>query len=443
MICFALCVGGDGEKFRQIAEPALRETMAPEDRLWTTQGATGICSAYNDFLDRAKAEPDCEALVLLHDDVELLDPQFRAKVLAAVAEPDVAVVGVIGGSGLWNAAWWESRRWAGEAMYTPEVVGNFAHRHADVDTVDGFLMVLSPRAVAELRFDGETLPAWHGYDVDLCLGARRRGLRVVVRPLEVFHRTKATLGDSTAFYEAKKRLVAKYPDLIRRRSAIEWTRDTHERVERRIRRLRRERAYQREGLEAPHEAPQTYRRAGVAAPPIDNARILALWLHEFVEDDLVLCVGSNEDLLRALTEEGIVAQATQTSDADLGISAWKTDNPGIHPQAITFFYVPWSGADVTGELAKAVGILPHGGRVLLEYNLIDHADDPLAETGMVEDDLRESLESAGLEIERFTVMSNSLYRPREEVRERRRQSMLTNQPWPPRDLIRAVGRKPE
>jgi GT2 family glycosyltransferase len=67
--------------------------------------------------------------------------------------------------------------------------------------VDGFLLVLSPWAVRELRFDDE-LSAFHGYDADLCFQARARGKRVVVDDLEVVHHSYGGIGDREAWISA-------------------------------------------------------------------------------------------------------------------------------------------------------------------------------------------------------------------------------------------------
>jgi GT2 family glycosyltransferase len=59
----------------------------------------------------------------------------------------------------------------------------------EVDAVDGILLVLSPWAARELRFDEAFSQVFHGYDVDLCFQARERGRRVIVEQLEVVHHT--------------------------------------------------------------------------------------------------------------------------------------------------------------------------------------------------------------------------------------------------------------
>ena len=59
-------------------------------------------------------------------------------------------------------------------------------RTGEVDTIDGFMMALSPWAVRELRFD-EGLGQFHGYDFDICLQARAAGKKVVAEDIKVIH----------------------------------------------------------------------------------------------------------------------------------------------------------------------------------------------------------------------------------------------------------------
>ncbi len=59
--------------------------------------------------------------------------------------------------------------------WDPEGRPPFA-RTGEVDSIDGFVMVLSPWAVRELRFD-ESLGKIHGYDFDLCLQVRDAGTK--------------------------------------------------------------------------------------------------------------------------------------------------------------------------------------------------------------------------------------------------------------------------
>ena len=53
--------------------------------------AGSIFRSYNLILDAAAAREDLEALVLVHQDAELADPDFCAKLRRALADPDVGV----------------------------------------------------------------------------------------------------------------------------------------------------------------------------------------------------------------------------------------------------------------------------------------------------------------------------------------------------------------
>jgi SAM-dependent methyltransferase len=97
-------------------------------------------------------------------------------------------VGVVGGRGGDGLAWWEAPVKAGRVTETRGVIDFGTRGVADVDAVDGLLMVLSPWAVRELRFDSDTFTGFDAYDADYCAQVRAAGRRVVVAELEVAHR---------------------------------------------------------------------------------------------------------------------------------------------------------------------------------------------------------------------------------------------------------------
>lgn len=214
MIAFGTCVGGDGHKYSSVSLPTIQQVASADDLVLSEPGRNGICAVYNQFIDVVSNRADCEALVLLHDDVEIHDEEFRDKVLAAVGEDSVGVVGVVGGADIPSLQWWRGRRLAGR-VEEPRGAADLGARTADVDAVDGLMLVLSPRAFRSIRFDGDSFPEYHAYDVDYCLAARAAGLRVVVREIDVFHRTKGGFGDAGAFKDADRVLVGKWPQFVR------------------------------------------------------------------------------------------------------------------------------------------------------------------------------------------------------------------------------------
>lgn len=170
---YGVCVGS-WDRYNTYVAPRLAGRT-----VHTRFGETSIATAYNSILDACSADTP---LILLHDDLELTDPDAEQKLLAAL-EPDVGLVGVAGGNGKHGLAWW---------LYDP--VGHqltdvldidFGPRTGDVDLLEGSLLVFSPWAVKILRFD-ERFPGFHGYD-EIAAQARAAGMRCVVADVDTHH----------------------------------------------------------------------------------------------------------------------------------------------------------------------------------------------------------------------------------------------------------------
>jgi Glycosyltransferase like family len=210
--------------YERHARPGIEAAAEPDSARFTFRATSSIFRSYNLILDRAAARDDLEALVLVHQDTELVDPEFCAKVRRALADPDVGVVGCIGASGVRSIAWWEgSVSWASFIHRYAELGGGdlpgfawdtgdrpaFA-RTGEVDVVDGFLLVLSPWVVRNIRFD-ESLGTLHGYDVDLCLQVRAAGRKVITAELRAIHNHSLELvSDAEGWVEAHMRLAEKW-----------------------------------------------------------------------------------------------------------------------------------------------------------------------------------------------------------------------------------------
>lgn len=194
MIFYGVCIGSD-EKYRRCAVPGL-EFIGGLDRTMESRDNDSIFTAYNRMLDEVRGDPDLEALVLLHEDLELRDSEFEAKLRSALDEPDVAVAGAIGGRGVRGVRWSRADQTFGrmpDAYYGDNDYGRGSH---DVDIVDGCILVLSPWAVRNLRFDQERFHGFHAYDADFCMQARAEGKLVVTFEFDAFHHTKGGLGDA-------------------------------------------------------------------------------------------------------------------------------------------------------------------------------------------------------------------------------------------------------
>jgi hypothetical protein len=207
MIAFAVCIGSE-EKFRRYAAPGLRAAAEPDSVIAEVTGADSIFTAYNEVLDALADSDDLEALVLLHEDTEIVDSRFCQKLRQRLADTEIAVVGVVGARGVRNLGWWEGEGF-GRVLETRGIV-DFGGGSHDVDSVDGLLMALSPWAVRNLRFDEEAFSGFHGYDADICFQAREAGRRVVVDELAVVHHTKGGYGNRDDFRACDVAFVDKW-----------------------------------------------------------------------------------------------------------------------------------------------------------------------------------------------------------------------------------------
>jgi hypothetical protein len=225
MIAFGVAVTRP-EDYQRWAGLGIERAREPDSAVYPNSSPGSIFRAYNLLLDLAAGHERLEALVLLHQDVEIVDDDFGRKVRGALADPDVAVVGCVGALDARTMAWWEGAvTWASFthryyehgggllpafAMSPPDVEPPVYARTGAVDTIDGFIMVLSPWAVRNLRFD-ETLGQFHGYDFDICMQARASGRKVVTADLRVHHHHSLELmSDPDNWIESNIRLTEKW-----------------------------------------------------------------------------------------------------------------------------------------------------------------------------------------------------------------------------------------
>jgi Glycosyltransferase like family len=174
------------------------ELAAESDSAIFAHAASGsIARSYNLLLDTAAALDDLEALVILHEDAEIVDPDFCPKLRRALTDPAVAVVGCVGATGVRGIAWWDGRVTGNSAPYHYRELGGGellsspsggepVRPAGEVETVYGVMLALSPWAVATLRFD-ESIGMLHGYDFDICRQARAAGRTVLTADLALAH----------------------------------------------------------------------------------------------------------------------------------------------------------------------------------------------------------------------------------------------------------------
>jgi len=212
------------ELYRSYAQKGIELAREPDSQVLPFSAAGSLARSYNLILDQAAEHEQLEALVLLHQDAEIVDPDFCRKLRGAFADPDVGVVGCVGAVGVRSIAWWEgSVTWGsfthryselggGDVpafSWNPDTMPPYA-RTGEVDTVDGFVLALSPWTVRNIRFD-ESLGRLHGYDFDFCLQVRAAGHKVVTVDFRaVHHHSLDLVSDPEAWIEAHIRVAEKW-----------------------------------------------------------------------------------------------------------------------------------------------------------------------------------------------------------------------------------------
>ncbi|MGI8862915.1 MAG: glycosyltransferase, partial [Solirubrobacteraceae bacterium] len=116
----------DPAVYRDCAEKGIELASEPDTLVLRRPAQGSIFSNYNAIMDEAAVIDGLESLVLLHQDSEIADRGFCAKLRTALADPTVGVVGCVGLVGVPTIAWWEG----------PVTWASFVHRYTELGCVD-------------------------------------------------------------------------------------------------------------------------------------------------------------------------------------------------------------------------------------------------------------------------------------------------------------------
>jgi Glycosyltransferase like family len=232
LIAFGSSISG-AEAYRRYAEPGIRRAAEPDSQILAYAAVEPLARTYNLILEAASRLDDLEALALVHPHTEILQDDFCLRVRRALSDPDVGAVGCTGARNVTSIAWWEGQVVCGNVRQRYEEHGGgevptvrWAEHlppPAEVEVLDGQLLILSPWAVRHIRFD-ETLLLGHGFDLDFSLQLRQGGRRLVVEDLEVVHHRPIELvGDLAVWVEAHIKLAEKWDGALHDPPADEET----------------------------------------------------------------------------------------------------------------------------------------------------------------------------------------------------------------------------
>jgi hypothetical protein len=188
------------EVYRRCAERGIARAAESDSEIYPMPSIGSIFASYNALLEHFAPREDLEALILVHQDAEIVDADFCTIIRRSLADPEVALVGCVGAVGVRSIAWWEASVTTGSFInrYDEHGGGDLPSfswawhdapayaRIGEVETLDGFVLALSPWVVRNIRFD-EELGDFHGYDLDLCLQVRAAGRKVRTADFRAIH----------------------------------------------------------------------------------------------------------------------------------------------------------------------------------------------------------------------------------------------------------------
>jgi GT2 family glycosyltransferase len=131
-----------------------------------------VLATYNRAWRRAETEFVC----LLHNDTEMLVPDWIARLLAPLAGPDVGLAGLYGAKRVRRDGRYVGRTIVHSLAEGPTVRPPWE----EVAIVDGVCLALRRALLEEVGGLDEGYGFYHGYDKDLSLAVRERGRRAVV-----------------------------------------------------------------------------------------------------------------------------------------------------------------------------------------------------------------------------------------------------------------------
>jgi hypothetical protein len=219
MIAFGVSVS-ETKPYRRYAEPGIRLAAEADSRILALAPAGLLPRSLNLVLAEAGRYEDLEALVLVHTYTEIVDSELCAKVRMALADPDMGVIGPLGARGATSIAWWEGEVSSADVTFRYGERGGGewpAYEWADpgpapaeVDVVDGSLMVLSPWVVRNMRFD-ETLRLAAGVEVDFCRRVRGAGRKIATfDAAAVLHRSLTLVPELESWIEAHVQMADRW-----------------------------------------------------------------------------------------------------------------------------------------------------------------------------------------------------------------------------------------
>ena len=212
----------------------LDERLAGEDwELIHIADAPSLCEGYNRGVARATGE----LIVMCHDDIRILSPDFAEKLRAYLAAYDL--IGVAGTTQTSGPSWgWSGPPhlfcWISQAYLTAEfrdngpvtlVIGAHGPVVPGAQMLDGVFLAGRRSLLQTLQFDEATFDRFHFYDLDYSYRAHLAGARVAIcLDIALFHDSAGNYNED--YWRYADRFRAKFPQACtapeHARTAIPW-----------------------------------------------------------------------------------------------------------------------------------------------------------------------------------------------------------------------------
>ncbi|HEX4053712.1 MAG TPA: glycosyltransferase [Tepidisphaeraceae bacterium] len=187
--------------------------------------ARSMCEGYT----RGIAQSHGDRLIFCHDDIEILNTDFAARLREHLDQFDL--VGVAGTSRLIRGEW--------VAAGPPYIFGQVAQIHprqgfvvrifgipgrsaGGIQAMDGLLFAARRSVVEKIRFDAQTFDGFHHYDLDFSFAAHLAGFRLgIANDIHILHGSWGTQDES--WRQSARRFHEKYADKLFRMTPRPFT----------------------------------------------------------------------------------------------------------------------------------------------------------------------------------------------------------------------------
>jgi GT2 family glycosyltransferase len=174
--------------------------------------ARSLSEAYNRGIARSRGD----ILIFCHDDIEILTPDFHARICSHLQTYDM--VGCAGTSFLIDSKWAyagdpfihgivaypEDDAWPANRLFTVVWGGFKGAIVGDIQALDGLFLAANRRVLDAVRFDDATFDGFHLYDIDFSYAAHLAGFKLAIfKDIVIVHQSHGNFGDEWTPYADK------------------------------------------------------------------------------------------------------------------------------------------------------------------------------------------------------------------------------------------------